>query len=42
MRYTKPQILRTGKATLAIQSNKAESGFDSIGEMTVPSYAADE
>jgi len=44
MRYTKPQILRTDRAALAIQNstNKIGVGADSFLQMTAPSYTADE
>jgi hypothetical protein len=42
MRYTKPQILRIGKAMLSIQDSKAGPGIDTFQQLSVPSYTADE
>ena len=42
MRYSKPQILRTQRATAAIQNSKTGIGTDNSLQMTVPAYQADE
>lgn len=41
MHYSKPQILRTQRATAAIQNSKTGIGTDNSLQMTVPAYQAD-
>jgi hypothetical protein len=42
MHYTKPRIIFTTRAALAIKNSKEGIGSDSLHEMTVTAYESDE